>query len=163
MGLKPPTSYDLVFVVFWKFLSCILICANDLSFITCVHTFKIYLYNKYVYKYTSTFHFQICTNSTPNFFCVPFNSCFQLFKQKPVDKSGISCPDAHGLGSSFPQVFQFPYAIKNWSKCVEASLTPPQAGINCAMKKKPGLLGYIGDEILPRYIGIVINHYKDPY
>jgi len=23
-------------------------------------------------------------------------------------------------------VFQFPYAIKNWSKCVEASLTPPQ-------------------------------------
>ena len=23
--------------------------------------------------------------------------------------------------------------------------------------------GYIGDEILPSYIGIVINHYKDPY
>ena len=32
-----------------------------------------------------------------------------------------------------------------------------------AMKKKPGRLGYIGDEILPSYIGIIINHYKDPY
>ena len=29
--------------------------------------------------------------------------------------------------------------------------------------KNPGCLGYIGDEILPSYIGIVINHYKDPY
>ena len=25
--------------------------------------------------------------------------------------------------------------------------------------KKPGCLGYIGDEILPSYIGIIINHY----
>ena len=24
-------------------------------------------------------------------------------------------------------------------------------------------LGYKGDEILPSYIGIMINHYKDPY
>ncbi len=30
-------------------------------------------------------------------------------------------------------------------------------------KRAPGLLGYIGDEILPSYIGIIINHYKDPY
>ena len=29
--------------------------------------------------------------------------------------------------------------------------------------KKPGWLGYIGDEILPNYLGIIINHYKDPY
>ena len=26
-----------------------------------------------------------------------------------------------------------------------------------------GCLAYIGDEILPNYIGIIINHYKDPY
>ena len=26
----------------------------------------------------------------------------------------------------------------------------------------PGCLGYIGDEILPSYIGIIISHYKDP-
>ena len=33
-----------------------------------------------------------------------------------------------------------------------------------AMKKRaPGWLGYIGDEILPNYIGIIISHYKDPY
>ena len=30
-------------------------------------------------------------------------------------------------------------------------------------EKYPGWLGYVGDEILPSYIGILINHYKDPY
>ena len=30
-------------------------------------------------------------------------------------------------------------------------------------KKPKGWLGDIGDEILPSYIGIIINHYKDPY
>ena len=30
-------------------------------------------------------------------------------------------------------------------------------------KRAFGWLGYIGDEILPSYIGIIINHYKDPY
>ena len=35
---------------------------------------------------------------------------------------------------------------------------------NWAMNKgAPGWLGYIGDDILPMYIGIIINHYKDPY
>ena len=31
------------------------------------------------------------------------------------------------------------------------------------MKNNPGWLDYIGDEISPTYIGIMINHYKDPY
>ena len=30
-------------------------------------------------------------------------------------------------------------------------------------EKNPGWLGYIGDEILPSYTGIIINHCKDPY
>ena len=30
-------------------------------------------------------------------------------------------------------------------------------------KKGPWLVGYIGDDKLPSYIGILINHYKDPY
>ena len=30
-------------------------------------------------------------------------------------------------------------------------------------EKTPGWFGYIGDEILPMYIGIIINHNKDPY
>ena len=30
-------------------------------------------------------------------------------------------------------------------------------------KRAPACLGYIGDEILPSYMGIIINHYKDPY
>ena len=29
--------------------------------------------------------------------------------------------------------------------------------------KKTGCLGYKGDEILPKYVGIVISHDKDPY
>ena len=31
------------------------------------------------------------------------------------------------------------------------------------MKKKTGWLGYIGDDILPIYIGIKLNNDKDPY
>ena len=30
-------------------------------------------------------------------------------------------------------------------------------------EKNLGWLGYIGDEILPSYVGIIINHCKDPY
>ncbi len=30
-------------------------------------------------------------------------------------------------------------------------------------KRAPGCLVYIGDEILPSYIGIIKNYYKDPY
>ena len=30
-------------------------------------------------------------------------------------------------------------------------------------EKIPGCLGFIGDEKLPSYMGIIINHYKDPY
>ena len=26
-----------------------------------------------------------------------------------------------------------------------------------------GCLGYIGDEILPSYVRIIVKHYKDPY
>ena len=29
-------------------------------------------------------------------------------------------------------------------------------------KNYSGCLGYIGDEILPSYVGVIINHYKDP-
>ena len=31
------------------------------------------------------------------------------------------------------------------------------------MKKHPGCLGYVGDDILPSYIGIIINHYNHPH
>ena len=34
---------------------------------------------------------------------------------------------------------------------------------NWAMKKNPGWLFNIGDEILPSYMGIVRSQYKDPY
>ena len=30
-------------------------------------------------------------------------------------------------------------------------------------KRAPGCLGYIGDETVPCYVGIIISHYKDPY
>ena len=28
-------------------------------------------------------------------------------------------------------------------------------------KRAPGCLGYTGDEILPSYVGIILNHYKE--
>ena len=30
-------------------------------------------------------------------------------------------------------------------------------------ERNPGWLKYIGDEIVPSYIGIIVNHYKDPH
>ena len=30
-------------------------------------------------------------------------------------------------------------------------------------EKEPGCLGYVEDEILPSFVGIMINHYTDPY
>ena len=36
-------------------------------------------------------------------------------------------------------------------------------GSQLSNEKKTGWLGYIRDEILPSYIGIIISHYKDPY
>ena len=35
--------------------------------------------------------------------------------------------------------------------------------IHVSNEKNLGWLGYIGDDKLPSYIGIIINHYKDPY
>ena len=35
--------------------------------------------------------------------------------------------------------------------------------IHLSHEKKTGWLGYIGDEQLPSYIGIIKHHYKDPY
>ena len=32
-----------------------------------------------------------------------------------------------------------------------------------AVKKRAGWLGYIGDDILPNHMGIIIYHYTDPY
>ena len=45
------------------------------------------------------------------------------------------------------------------------SLQSNKTSVNWAMKKEgPWLfVGYIGDEILPSYMGIKINHSKDPY
>ena len=40
---------------------------------------------------------------------------------------------------------------------------PPNApNHQLSNEKNLGFLGYIGDEKLPSYIGIVISHYKDP-
>ena len=35
--------------------------------------------------------------------------------------------------------------------------------VHLSNEKILGCLGYIGDEILPGYIGIIIHHDKDPY
>ena len=40
---------------------------------------------------------------------------------------------------------------------------PKSTSSSWATKKYPGCLGYIGDDILPSFIGIIINDYKDLY
>ncbi len=42
-----------------------------------------------------------------------------------------------------------------WSSIPEVELSNEQ--------KPKGWLGFIGDDELPSFIGIVISHYKDPY
>ena len=44
----------------------------------------------------------------------------------------------------------------------ESIVIPETLLTHMSNEKKPGWLGYIGDENLPSYIGIIINHYKDP-
>jgi len=39
----------------------------------------------------------------------------------------------------------------------------PEKCEELSSEKNLGWLGYIGDKILPSYIGTIINHYKDPY
>ena len=53
---------------------------------------------------------------------------------------------------------------KTSRKC--ASLVFPKKGPRWAElsnEKHPGGLVYMGDEKLPSFIGIIINHYKDPF
>ena len=46
---------------------------------------------------------------------------------------------------------------------VEVKFLEVDGRINLSNEKNPGWLFGIGDEILLIYMGIIINHYKDPY
>ena len=49
-------------------------------------------------------------------------------------------------------------------KLCEARPSGVKTNITWAMEKRlPGCLGDFGDEILPSFVGITIEHYKDPY
>ena len=54
----------------------------------------------------------------------------------------------------FPDLF---LALKSLTSTDQLSTGRP------IVDQNPGWLGYIGDEILPSYVGIVINHSKDPH
>ena len=45
----------------------------------------------------------------------------------------------------------------------DVELTSRYRSAHLSSDQNPGCLGYIGDEILPSYMGIIISHYKDPY
>jgi len=52
--------------------------------------------------------------------------------------------------------------------CKEKCAAEPFLGLEkhekyVSHEKNPGCLGCIGDEILPSYVGIMINHSKDSY
>ena len=55
--------------------------------------------------------------------------------------------------------------IPNWSDRVKQnpSRTHEVEAQVSNEKRAPGCLGYIGDETLSGYMGILISHYKDPY
>ena len=70
----------------------------------------------------------------------------------------------------FPASHVFVFSFGGGGILIFGSSFPPQTGIcpqspvdTCCQEKNPGWLGYIGDDKLPSYIGIIINHYKDPY
>ena len=46
---------------------------------------------------------------------------------------------------------------------MEAGFLQPFAESHESNEKNPGLGDSFGDDILPSYVGIVINHSKDPY
>ncbi len=61
--------------------------------------------------------------------------------------------------------FQDPPPLKSIEHASDAAWIAigEYAKTSWAMKKTPGCLGYLGDEILPSYVATIINHYKDPY
>ena len=65
-----------------------------------------------------------------------------LFRGFVGDHKNQLCGDQKTLVDGFNEVSREIQAFKQW--------------------KNPGWLGYIGGEILPSFIGIAINHYKDP-
>ncbi len=66
-----------------------------------------------------------------------------LFRGFVGDHKNQLCGDQKTLVHCFNEVSREIQAFKQW--------------------KNPGWLGYIGGEILPSFIGIAINHYKDPF
>ena len=71
----------------------------------------------------------------------------------------------------------FPYSTDNWgnefateacrtfSEYPSLGSTEFQAHLKDMSNEKRvlGCLGYIGNEKLPNYVGIIVNHFKDPY
>ena len=61
----------------------------------------------------------------------------------------------------FKNSFFWPKDKKNCGLRVEFILS--HQVIHLSNEQNPGCLGYIGDDKLPSYMGITINHYMDPY
>ena len=49
--------------------------------------------------------------------------------------------------------------MKNWWVPIGGP-SPRESETQLSNEKNPGWLGYIGDEKLPSFLGIIINHYK---
>ena len=62
----------------------------------------------------------------------------------------------------FENDFSFPMVGPMWSFLGGVKSKPSQTNINWAMKWKRLFRVFVGDEILPIYMGIVRNHCKDP-
>ena len=81
-----------------------------------------------------------------------------FFAMVSVGFAAKACLEAEEMEKfwGFPQLFEpkGPHKLRvEWYFGVE----------QVSNEKNPGWLGYIGDDKLPSYIGIIINRYKDPY
>ena len=75
---------------------------------------------------------------------------------RETDFNDMKCWVGFPIYAEIPRFFgKLPivYANKNW----------PIFKHQVSNEKILACLGYMGDEILPSYMGIVINHYEDPY
>ena len=70
-------------------------------------------------------------------------------------------PGVLGTTADGPEIWKKQLIWKTISVFIGVLCNIP--GGTWAMTKKTSCLGYIGDDNLPIYVWIIVNHYKDPY
>ena len=104
--------------------------------------------------YTYTIHVWYIYLHLPYFAIKNQPFMFGLYTVRPMDGIGKPVNQKGWWFQRFFVVF-LAYYMGKWSNSHRIHVSNE--------KRALGWLGYIGDEILPSYIGILTSHYKDPY